>query len=258
MSYAVDVICSGVINSHISHHRSLFLVFKHSSSNEHNQTNRINKVKYDFSKDNLFDVRKLLSNRLDECNKASLSFETIMNVLQTSMDDTCKFSTNKLSKRNRVNNPWITSGIINSISKRDRIYKKLKKNIKLCPSGDPRLFEEYRTYRNKLSNLIKESKQKCYTRKFENATGDYRQTWSLINEVRGKSKGSLPSHFTINGLKTADQKIIANKFNNHFGSLAENLNNTQSGKKRLSTCFSNYLPKPESSSIFLKIQLLTK
>ena len=249
----VDVICSGFIDTHISHHRSLFLVLKHSSSNAHNQTNRINKVKYDFSKDNLFDLSKLLSNRLNECNKASLSFETIMNVLQTSMDDTCKLTTNKLSKRNRVNNPWITSGIINSISKRDRIYKKWKKTTtKLCLSGDPKLFEEYRTYRIKLSNLIKVSKQKYCTRKFENATGDYRQTWSLINEIRGKSKGSLPSHFTINGLKPADQKIIANKFNNHFRSLAENLNKSQSGNKRLSTCFSNYLPKPESSSIFFE------
>ena len=100
--------------------------------------------------------------------------------------------------------------------------------------------------------MIKVSKQKYYTRKFENATGDYRQTWSLINEIRGKSKGSLPSHFTINGLKTADQKIIANKLNNHFGSLAENLNKSQSGNKRLSTCFSNYLPKPKSSSIFFE------
>ena len=98
-----------IIDTYISHHRSLFLGLKHSSSNAHNQTNRINKVKYDFSKDNLFDLSKLLSNRLNECNKASLSFETIMNVLQTSMDDTCKLTTNKLSKRNRVNNPDVKS-----------------------------------------------------------------------------------------------------------------------------------------------------
>ena len=141
----------------------------------------------------------LLTNRLNECNKTDLSFKSLINALQTNIDDTCMLNTNKLSKRNRVNNPWITSGIINSISKRDRIYKKWKKTTtKLCKSGDPRLFEEYRRYRSRLSKLIKMSKQRYYNLKFENATGNYRQTWALINELRGKSKDALPSHFTIN------------------------------------------------------------
>ena len=96
------------------------------------------------------------------------------------------------------------------------------------------------------------SKQRYYNLKFENATGNYRQTWSLINELRGKSKDALPSHFTINGLTTTDKKIIANKFNNHFGSLAENLSKSQSSNKRVTPCFSKYLPKSESSSIFFE------
>ena len=62
---------------------------------------------------------------------------------------------------------------------------------KLCTSGDPRLFEEYRKYRNSLSNLIKRSKQHFYTKKFENASGNLKQTWALINQLRGKCKSSL-------------------------------------------------------------------
>ena len=79
---------------------------------------------------------------------------------------------------------------------------------KLCTSGDPRLYEEYRRYKNKLSNLIKVSKQRYYKLRFENATGNYRQTWALINEIRGKSRDSLPSHFTKNGITTTDKKLL--------------------------------------------------
>ena len=102
-------------------------MFEHNPSNNGNKQgckNNIKKVKYNFSKDNLCDLSKLLTNRLNQCNKTDISFKTVINALQTSIDDTCMLNTNRFSKRNRVNNPWITSGIINSISKRDHIYKK--------------------------------------------------------------------------------------------------------------------------------------
>ena len=88
------------------------------------------------------------------------------------------------------------------------------------------------------------------------------QTWALINEIRGKSKESLPTQFTINGVASEDKKTIANKFNNYFGSLAENLNKSQSSNKKLSPCFSKYLPNPNLSQnphqYFLKILPLTR
>ena len=108
------------------------------------------------------------------------------------IDDACKLRTPKYSKRNSLKNPWITKGVINSISKRDSLYKEWKRTRnKLCTSGDPRLYEEYRKYRNMLSNLIKKSKQSYYTRKFENASGDPKKTWVAINELR-KTKTALP------------------------------------------------------------------
>ena len=65
----------------------------------------------------------------------------------------------KVSKRNKVRNPWITSGIINSISHRDRLYNKWKKSTtKTCHFSDTSLYEDYRKYRNNLSSVIKKCK----------------------------------------------------------------------------------------------------
>ena len=77
----------------------------------------------------------------------------------------------QITKRNSIQNPWITSSLIDSISKRDRLYKKWKRSTsKLCTSGDPRLFEEYRKHRNKISSQIKESKRHYFKLKFESAS----------------------------------------------------------------------------------------
>ena len=99
----VDVIRSGVIDTHISHHRSSFLIFEHNffnDCNKQNSSNRTKKVRHNFSKDNLCDLSKLLTKRINECNNVAISLETVINVLQTSIDDTCMLNTNKFSKRN--------------------------------------------------------------------------------------------------------------------------------------------------------------
>ena len=167
------------------------------------------------------------------------------------MDESCKRNRGSPSKRNRLENPWITTALINSISKRDRLYRKWKQTkSKLCTSGDPRLFEEYRKDRNSLSNLIKKSKQNFYTKKFENATGNLKQTWALINQLRGKCKSSIISHLTMNKCTVLDDKVIANKFNSYFCSLADNLNKNTDNSH--ASDFSAYLPKSETSPIFFE------
>ena len=116
---------------------------------------------------------------------------------------------------------------MNSISKRDTLYKKWRvTRTKLCTSGDPHLYEEYRKYRNMLSNLIKKAKQSYYTHKFENSAGDLKRTWSAINELRGKTKTSSPTYLKVDNCIITDKKTIANKFNRYFCSSAEKLNNS--------------------------------
>ena len=190
-----NVLKSGVIEAHISHHRSLYLALK-SSLKANSAEPKVKPkmvIKYDYSQENLSQLNAILSKKLSQ-NGQIKTFTDFITIFSTSIDEACKLKVSKFSKRNRIVNPWITTALINSISKRDRLYKIWNKTTtKLCKSGDPRLFEEYRRYRNKLSLLIKTAKQQHYSHKLLNSTGNLKQTWAAINELRGKSKASASS-----------------------------------------------------------------
>ena len=51
------------------------------------------------------------------------TMENFAQTFQGAIDSACKLSTPKTTKRNTINNPWITPGLINSIDKHDRLRK---------------------------------------------------------------------------------------------------------------------------------------
>ena len=252
-----DVIISGAIDTHVSHHRSVFLACSLPAANSNIEDQNINQkgkveVKYDFCKENLIYLRKNLVHRLNVAKDST--YDEFLTTFLSCIDESCKLKAKKCSKRNKINNPWITACLMKSIRHRDNLYKKWKKSTsKLCKSGDPRLHDEYRRYRNTLSRLVKTVKQNYYTKKFELASGNLKQTWRLINQLRGKQKSSSKPYIKIHNSIITDKKDIANKFNNHFRSLAENLNkDLENRPENNSQNFRKYFPKSEESTLFLE------
>ena len=133
------------------------------------------------------------------------------------------------------------------------MYRGIREYIsRVNKAGDPRKHEEYRTFRNKLGNIIKAQKQLYYTKKFEKNVSNKRATWKFINNLRGKSAVPLPSSFRINGKKIDNSLMIVNSFNKYFCSLAENLNKASTDD---TMCHENpnittYLPTSNKKSIF--------
>ena len=80
-----------------------------------------------------------------------------------------------------------------------------------------------------------------------------KKTWRLINEIRGKRKKDIKPIFKCGNYKITDKKEIANKFNEYYASLAENMNS--SVKHGTSTdevpTFQNYMTKPKENSMYL-------
>ena len=77
------------------------------------------------------------------------------------------------SKRNRLVNPWITSGIIASINKKNYLYKKWKKSTcKKDKIGDHSLYTTYKDFRKKLKHVIVDAKKMHYFNKFQSVQGD--------------------------------------------------------------------------------------
>ena len=143
--------------------------------------------------------------------------------------------------------------MINAIAKRDRLYHKWRKSItKLCNSGNIQFHEDYRKYRNILSNLIKKSKRDYYNSKFNSCQSDKKKIWTLINSLRGKSKQKISPTFNIDNSHVSCRKAISNKFNSYFSSLAINLNkNIDLSNDKSIPSFLSYLPKSQDTSLFL-------
>ena len=218
---------TGVLLNRITDHYPIFSLFNlnHSTANYSKST-----PKYDTCESNIDKFVEKLSSSIigmDGVVSESDCIESNFEVFATSLSgliDECFLVPEKLqhSKRNRLINPWITSGIIASINRKNFLYKRWKKSIpKSSKSESQAFYLEYKNFRRRLKGIIKVAKKSYYSKKFNNFNGDIKKTWGLINELRGKSKNALKPSFIIDGQLVQDRRIICNHFNKYFTSIAK-------------------------------------
>ena len=146
---------------------------------------------------------------------------------------------------NKFRCPWLTPGLLKSINRKNRLYKKLIKSPnKSCE-------QQYKTYKNKLSHLIRIAKRSYYDRKFESAQKDLKLTWKLLNEVinKRKSKSPLPSSFKSEGRTITDPVEIANRLCKYFTNIGPNL---ASAIPAVNSSFLSFLTCNNNTAITLK------
>ena len=122
------------------------------------------------------------------------------------------------------------------------------------PKGNQNLYERYKSHRKFLKNMIVKAKQNFYASEFEKHSGNSKKTWETLNKLRGKTKNKIKPSFVINNERILCRRIIANKFNNYFVSLASNLNRDVSERIPIDNIpsFESYLYPPCQSSVFLE------
>ena len=78
-------------------------------------------IYYEYSHENVSKFCADLDGSLASAYNSQLlnTFDEFLNVFQSSVDNTCKLSVPKTTKRNAITNPWITNGLINSINNID-------------------------------------------------------------------------------------------------------------------------------------------
>ena len=109
--------------------------------------------------------------------------------------------------------PWLTKGVSNSIKHKNKLYQKYIKK----PTTENK--SRYTIYRNKLTHLIRKSKQNHYTELINASKGDSKESWKVINNVlnRGHKRTVLPD------LANGSIDDLANDLNDYFVSIGENL-----------------------------------
>ena len=86
--------------------------------------------------------------------------------------------------------------------------------------------KKFKKYWNKITVLLKTSKQAHYHKYFEENKKNCRALWIGINEIvysKNKNKTNSPSSLIQDGKTITDQKHIAEHFNNFFTSIGKKL-----------------------------------
>ncbi len=175
------ILYSGILESTVSHHSPIFCFISCEPKENKNTSSKI--PKYDYCEENM---NSFLNDIYDEIYHKDPknyiyneeNFETFLEVLHEKicLNFVVDSSTAVQSKRNRLMNPWITSGIIHSVGTKSYRYRHWKSTCtKVNPLGDYDLYLKYKKYRTALCKVIKAAKKKHYSKKFDLAKGNIKK-----------------------------------------------------------------------------------
>ena len=114
--------------------------------------------------------------------------------------------------------PWITSTLLNSIKRKNNLYKQYLNN------KSNTTLEKYKKYKNKLTSILRLAEKNYFSNKLLEAKNNLSQTWQIINNItnRTTSKKSV-DQILDDGSIIDDPHTMAEKFNNFFVNIGSNL-----------------------------------
>ena len=177
---------TGILTNNISDHQPYIL-------NIHNLTTKVNVKKYvklnpqnsnslinfktEIQKANIYNTLNK-----DEGYDPNENYGIMQEIINNQITTYFPVRVVKFNKRKHKKSNWITKGIINSISFRDNMYRKLKQT-----SHDSQHFEtlkiNLRTYNKILKRNIKQAKKAYYQEAFQKHQNDIKSTWRIIKDI---------------------------------------------------------------------------
>ena len=144
--------------------------------------------------------------------------------------------------------PWITTGIIKSIKRRDNLLRQYINSNDVAHKDE--IHKQYKTLRNKIIKLIKDSKKSYYQNYFSEKANDIRNTWIGIKNIINfrSTNNKQPTSMTIDNKFETDPIKIAEGFNGYFTSIAEKLQQNIYPNQNIS--FTQYLKTPLNHNFF--------
>ena len=90
------------------------------------------------------------------------------------------------SKRNCFDKPWITTGIAKACKIKNKLHNKWIRS-RGSPLED-KSKKEYKLYRSRLRNIIREAELNHFRKKFSKTSDNIRKAWQVINSIRCKKE----------------------------------------------------------------------
>ncbi|XP_065568865.1 uncharacterized protein LOC136032483 [Artemia franciscana] len=147
-----------------------------------------------------------------ECECPEISTTLFLKYFRECLDEACPLRRIKIKKYTLPNKPWVSRGLLHSISIKNKLFK-----ISMSfPSTKNE--KEFKKYKNVLTQLIRKAKARYFEKSFVEARGDQKHTWRLINSLLGRSqKSSFPNEMLRgDGTFSSDEQEIVNLLNAHF------------------------------------------
>ena len=101
---------------------------------------------------------------------------------QSIMDEIAPYQTVTIPFDKLIRDPWLTPGLMKCFTKQRSLYKtSIKKQASYTD------IQRYKTYRNKLKEIIRRSKESYYRNKCKEFRQNTTRIWKLINRLTNKS-----------------------------------------------------------------------
>ena len=149
---------------------------------------------------------------------------------------------NKISQK-----PWLTPGLLKSISRKRMLFKKFKNDKFKNKNSD--VYKEYKTCTDTINKLKRTSKRIHLNEYFTKHMNNSKKTWIGINSLLNRHKKQQGTIFLEDKGFISDPHEVANKFNNYFLNVAGKLSEKIPKKN---SKFQDYLKNPNKSTFCLK------
>ena len=206
---------SGILHFPISDHLPIFLNISVPA-----KTHKLHKIEFrDMSQDNKLSFSQKISSvqwfDLLSSPDINNNFSIFLTKLQDLYTECFPIKTKFISDK-RLQNPWITQNILNSIKTKNDLYKDFKIGIVTE--------RQFKDYRNTLNALIKETKKSYYINIFTDYRNDTRKIWNTINEFyKKKNTTENPTFITVDDMNINDPILISEAFNKFYTNIAPKL-----------------------------------
>ena len=147
----------------------------------------------------------------------NIAYERLLSTVNTIFDNFYPIQTKNIKQKD-VDKPWIDNNIKALIKDKHRLQAKFNRR-------PMRFGDQYRTVRNMVNVRIKFAKEEFYKMKLEEANGNGKAIWKILNNLMKskKSKSTYISKLKVDGREITDQNKIADSLNNFFSNIGKSL-----------------------------------
>ena len=235
---------SGILVNNISDHR---MIYKYNTT-QIKSTSTSSKKFIEVETNNRQAMERFLI-QLRECNimeKLNLdnnanpnnNFEHFMELFMKLKQQYLPKRVVRFNRKKHKIKPWLTTGILNSINSKDKLYKTLVQTPKDSPTYSD-LLSNFKVYKNIIRRSIMHAKRDYYKNVFRMYSSNLKKNWQTINDSLNRRNGrrDFPQEFQLaNGTLISEPKHIANAFNDFC------INVGDTGPFNTNVDFNQYMP----------------